>query len=123
MLITPPCCWRGRTDCAPMHSIESFPPAAEALPPEAFDDGLMDGSVRPLTFVCVGCVRAAARGLARDAYRLCWKSGGTDDIRDYDEQDLAHQAAVIGQALALLASRRMAGATIEVPTGAPEIAG
>lgn len=112
MLMPPPRCWRNRTDCEPLHAIEALPEVMSDDDWTALETGAMD----PPSFVCAGCVRPADRAIAQDAYRVCWKNDAVDEIGDYDEQDLAHTAAVIVQAMAIIATRRVNGGMIDVPT-------
>lgn len=112
MLMKPPRCWRNLPECEPLHSIEALPPNMD----DAAWTALETGETNPLSFVCAGCVREADRVVPRDAYRVCWMNDEVDEMGEYDEQDLAHQAAVITQAMAIIAARRIAGGMIEVPT-------
>ena len=71
----------------------------------------------PVSFVCAGCVHPEARAeLPQDAYRICFKNHVVDEMSDNDEQDLTHLIAVISQALAVIATRRVNGGMIDVPT-------
>lgn len=122
MLMTPPRCWRKLDDCSPLHSIEGGLP--ENMAPSDWDD-LESGALDPPTFICAGCVREDARAIPQDAYRVCWVNDEVDEMGEYDEQDLAHQVAVLGQALAIIAARRVNSGTIDVMTmqGAEEHVG
>lgn len=112
----PPRCWRGRDDCDPLHSVESFGPG-EANFDEVDFDAIANGERNPISFVCCGCVAEKARtDCPQDAYRVCWKNELVDEIGDYDEQDLTHTLMVISQALGVLATRRVNSGIIEVPT-------
>jgi hypothetical protein len=102
-------CWRGRDDCTAFAAIE-------APPPDTSDEQMATLDFAPISFVCCGCVREDARIVPQDAYRLCFKNAEVDDMSDNDEQDLAHLLAVISQALAAIAARRVNGGMIEVPT-------
>ena len=107
-------CWRDRDDCEPLHSVESF----GDFEPETEQDfeEIMSGAREPDSFVCAGCVHDSNRAVPQDAFRLCWKNDQVDEIGEYDEQDLTHTMMVISQALGVLATRRVKGETIEVPT-------
>src|SRR6185312_10573699 len=109
MLMLPIRCWRGRDDCEPLHSIESTPPD---LTPEQYESP----EFQPESFVCCGINHSESRHHKQDCYRLCFKNADTDQISDNDLQDLTHVAAVIGQALAVTATRMVKGGTVEVPT-------
>lgn len=109
MLMLPIRCWRGRDDCEPLHSIEATPPDQT---PEEFEDP----EFTPASFVCCGINHSDSRETKQDCYRLCFKNADTDTITDNDIQDLAHQGAVIAQALAITATRMVNGGTVEVPT-------
>lgn len=112
MLMKPPRCWRNRDDCEPYHSVEGLP---ENMTEDMFI-ALEEGALAPNSFVCAGCVSVAERAIPQDAYRVCWKNDLVDEMGEYDEQDLAHMAAVITQTQAIIASRRTNGGMIEVPT-------
>lgn len=105
----PPKCWRGRDDCEPLHMID-------AMPADVFEEDFMTFNYTPVSFVCAGCVHTKDRALAQDAYRVCFKNEATDEMSDNDEQDLTHMLAVISQALAVIATRRVNSGTIDVPT-------
>jgi hypothetical protein len=111
MLMTPPRCWRNLDDCKPMHSIEALPPNMT----DADYDALEGGSLQPYSFVCAGCVRESARAVPQDAYRLCWVNDQVDEMGEYDEQDVAHQIAVLSQLQAIISARRTAQGFITVP--------
>lgn len=87
---------------------------------EADFEALENGSLKPVSFICAGCVHDAERAIPQDAYRVCWSNAEVDEIGEYDEQDLTHQLAVISQALAIIASRRVNGGTIDVVTMQPD---
>lgn len=111
MLMKPPRCWRNRTDCTPLHSIEG------GLPAEMSDrdwDALESGALNPPSFVCGGCVKVSERVVEQDAYRLCWVNDDVDETGEYDEQDIAHQMAVLSQMLGIISARRTASGTIHV---------
>lgn len=105
----PPRCWRRRDDCAPLAAIDAPP---EGVTEESF----LGFDYDPHSFVCCGCIVPERRSIPQDAYRLCWKTPLVDEMGDHDEQDLAHQNAVVAQGLALIATRRVNGGMIEVPT-------
>ena len=111
MLMTPPRCWRNRPDCSPLHSIEALP---DNMTDEKWD-ALESGALDPLSYVCAGCVRVADRVVPQDAYRVCWVNDEVDEMGEYDEQDVAHQLAVLSQLLAIIAARRTNRDTMEVP--------
>lgn len=112
MLMTPMRCWRNRTDCKPMHSIEGFD---EPLTDDRLDL-LEAGKIAPGSFVCCGCVDEAERIIPQDAYRVCWKNDEIDELGDWDEQDLAHHVAVLSQAMAIIAAKRANGEPVADPT-------
>ena len=112
MLMRPPRCWRTRSDCEPLHSIEGFD--ADLTETDMID--LEEGRKDPDSFVCCGCVAEAERVIPQDAYRVCWRNDEIDELGEWDEQDLAHHVAVLSQALAIIAARRTAGGMIDVPT-------
>jgi hypothetical protein len=112
MMMKPARCWRARTDCEPLHSIEGLPENMS----EADWDALESGKMEPKSFVCAGCVVQAERVIPQDAYRVCWKNDVVDELGEWDEQDLTHHVAVLGQALAIIASRRVNSGMIDVPT-------
>lgn len=109
MLMTPFRCWRDRTDCEPLHSIEGF---SEDVTPEEYESP----DFKPRSFVCCGINHSKSRDVAQDCYRLCFKNDTVDDMSDNDIQDLTHLVAVVGQALAITATRMVNGGTVEVPT-------
>lgn len=112
MLIKPPRCWRNRSDCEPLHSVEAIP---ENMTKEDWGD-LEGGRLDPDSFVCGGCVKEPERVIPQDAYRVCWKNDEVDEMGEYDEQDIAHQLTVLSQMVACIASRRTNSGMIEVPT-------
>lgn len=114
MLMSPPRCWRNLPDCQPMHSVEGGLPED----PEAFLDFMDNSTAAPPSFVCGGCVSEANRAVPQDAYRLCWVNGEVDEMGEYDEQDIAHQMAVLSQMLGIIAARRTASGHIDVPADA-----
>lgn len=112
-------CWRGRDDCVSMASVEAPP------------DGVTQDQMETLnfeaeSFVCCGCIKASARTIPQDAYRICFKNHAVDEMSDNDDQDMAHLGYVIAQANAIIATRRVnqgvistldpEGDMIEVPT-------
>jgi hypothetical protein len=109
MLMTPFRCWRGRDDCEPLHSIEAMP---EGLTPEQYESS----DFNPVSFVCCGINHSDSREAAQDCYRLCFKNEATDEMSDNDIQDLTHIVAVVGQALAISASRVVNAGAVTVPT-------
>lgn len=109
MLMTPFRCWRNRTDCEPLHAIE-------ATPPDMDMDEFESPDFTPDSFVCCGINHSSSRQVKQDAYRLCFKNDASDEMSDNDLQDLTHINAVIGQALAITATRMVKGGTVEVPT-------
>jgi len=114
----PPRCWRRRDDCEPLGAVDA-PPAGLS------EDAFLAFDYDPFSFVCCGCVAEDRRSLPQDAYRLCWKTPVVDEIGDYDEQDIAHTMLVFAQALAVIATRRVNGGMIGVPTrqAAPDVQG
>ena len=104
-----PICWRERTDCDPLHCIDGVDSSVT-------QEQLMEMDYTPNSFVCVGCVNEENRIIPQDAYRLCFKNSASDEMTDNDVQDLTHIMAVISQALAVDATRRINGGVIEVPT-------
>jgi len=109
MLMKPFRCWRNRTDCEPLHSIE-------AVPPDLSPDQYESPDFNPVSFVCCGINHAEGREFAQDSYRFCFKNEATDEMSDNDLQDLTHMAAVVTQALAITATRMVNNGTVEVPT-------
>lgn len=110
MLMKPFRCWRNRTDCEPLHSIEAMP---EDMTPEEYESP----EFNPKSFVCCGIVHDEARAdLPQDCYRLCFKNEVTDEMSDNDLQDLTHIVAVVGQAIAITATRMVNSGTVQVPT-------
>jgi hypothetical protein len=107
MLMKPIRCWRRREDCEPLHAIEAMPETIEEYESEDFT---------PVSFVCCGLSHPEGRELAQDCYRLCFKNDAGDEMTDNDIQDIAHIGAVIGQALAITATRMVNSGTVEVPT-------
>ena len=109
MLMTPFRCYRNRIDCEPLHAIEAMP---EGMTPEEFEAP----EFAPVSFVCCGINHAEGREVAQDAYRLCFKNAATDEMSDNDIQDLTHIVAVVGQALAITATRMVNSGSVNVPT-------
>ena len=104
-----PVCWRGRTDCEPLHCID-------AAPESATQEQLEELDYTPESFVCSGCIPEEKRVIPQDAYRLCFKSDEVDDMSDNDVQDLSHLITVTAHALAVDASRKINTGFIEIPT-------
>jgi len=102
-------CWRGREDCESFDSIEA---TEEPLTEEQ----LCTLDYEPKSFVCCGCIVDEHRQIEQDAYRLCFKNDCADEMSDNDEQDLTHILAVVSKALAIVATRRVNGGCVEVPT-------
>jgi hypothetical protein len=109
MLMTPFRCWRNRTDCEPLHSIEALPPGQTA-------DEYESPEWTPESVVCCGINHSGSREMKQDCYRLCFKNAAGDEMTDNDIQDLAHIQAVIAQAIAITATRMVNGGTVAVPT-------
>lgn len=109
MLMKPIRCWRGRDDCEPLHSIEATP---DDLTPEQYESP----DFKPATFVCCGINHSDSREVAQDCFRLCFKNDATDEMTDNDIQDLTHIVAVVGQALAIAATRSVNSGAVTVPT-------
>ena len=103
-----PKCFRGRTDCDPIHCIDGVGDQ------ELTEDQMIDFGYEPVSFICTGLAHNPK--LPQDAYRLCFKNKAVDDMSDNDIQDLAHLANVVTAAIALDATRRVNGGTVEVPT-------
>lgn len=108
-LMTPCKCWRGRTDCMSLASVEAIP---DGTP----EDQMEYLNYEPVSFVCCGIIAEAERKIEQDAFRLCFKNEATDEMTDNDEQDLSHVAYVIAQAQAVFASRNVNSGTVRVPT-------
>lgn len=104
-----PKCWRGRTDCEPLHCIDGVDSSVT-------EEQLITMDYLPDSFVCCGCVNIESRTIPQDAYRLCFKSDGGDEMTENDVQDLTHLVAVVSGALAVDATRRINTGFIEVPT-------
>lgn len=81
MIKIPHSCPRGRKDCIALARIEC-------------DDGS--------TFFCCGENDGTARPVPQDIYTVCFKGPHRDDISFYDKVDLAHQASVLVQSLAVV---------------------
>lgn len=116
MIMKPPRCWRNLTECEPLHSVEGLPPNMT----DADYDALEGGTMQPASFICGGCVKEEARAIPQDAYRMCWVNDEVDEMGEYDEQDITHQMLVMSQVLAIIASRRVNGGTIDVMTNQAE---
>lgn len=101
-------CFRGRTDCQSFHVIE-------ATPPNITEEQFQTLDYNPESFVCCGCIDPAHRSIPQDAYRVCFKNRAGDEISDNDEQDLTHLIAVASTALAVIATRKIASGSIDVP--------
>ena len=102
-------CWRNRADCQSFHAID-------APPDDVTEEQFYERDYQPKSFVCCGCVKDQNRALPQDAYRVCWKNSVVDEMGEYDEQDLTHMLAVTTHALAVIATRRVNGGMIDVPT-------
>lgn len=109
MMMTPHRCWRGRTDCEPLHAIEGH---AEPIT----DAHVADPAFAPHSFLCCGLIREDGRHFLQDCYRLCSKGPMTDEMSDNDLQDMTHTMAVISQALAVSATRMINEGAVSVPT-------
>lgn len=107
-IILPPRCWRRRDDCEPLGAVD-------AAPEDVSEEDFVTASYEPTSFVCCGCIAPEARTIPQDAYRLCWRNDVVDETGGYDEQDLTHTMAVVSQALAVVATRRVNGGTVDVP--------
>lgn len=108
-LITIGKCFRNRTDC------QSFS-VIEATPDNVTEQQLDELDFVPKSFVCCGLICREKRDPPQDAYRLCFKNEVGDEMTDNDEQDLTNILAVISNALAVVAVRRMNHGHINVPT-------
>lgn len=108
MLMKPFRCWRNRDDCEPLHSIEAMP---ADMTPEEYESP----DFNPASFVCCGLNHSGSRELEQDCYRLCFKNDATDEMSDNDIQDLTHIVAVVGQALAISATRMVNAGSVSVP--------
>lgn len=102
-------CFRGRRDCKSLSVIESPPDDVTQEQFETLD-------FVPKSFVCCGCVALADRALPQDAYRVCFKNDAGDEMSDNDEQDLLHLIKVCTDALAVMATRKVASGVISVPS-------
>lgn len=100
-------CWRGRTDCYALDTVEAPP---DDITQEQFET--MDFT--PKSFVCCGSVDPAARTLPQDAFRLCFKNQCSDEMTDNDIQDLAHIQHVIATSMAIYATRIVNSGSVEV---------
>ena len=105
----PPRCWRRRDDCEPLAAVD-------AAPDGITEDQFLEFDYDPFSFVCCGCVAPENRVIPQDAYRICWKNPQVDEMGEYDEQDITHQMLVMSQALAVVATRRVNGGMVEVPS-------
>ena len=101
-----PKCWRGRSDCEPIHCIDAEP---EGLTEEDY----LNFNYAPESFVCTGCVEKP--GVKQDQYRLCFKNHASDEMTDNDLQDLTSIIAVVGAALNLDAVRKVNNGIVEIP--------
>lgn len=110
-----PLCWRRREDCVPFQAIDGVGDQ------DLTEDQILDLDYEPASFVCCGCINPDARVLPQDAYRVCWKNSAVDEMGDYDEQDLTHLQAVVGHALAVLATRRVNSGAVHVPAGEGQV--
>lgn len=104
-----PKCWRGRTDCSPIHCIDG-------VDEEPTNEQMETLDYEPNSFICCGLNDGNTRKLPQDVYRLCFKNDVSDEMSDNDVQDLTHIVSVVGQALAFDATRKVNSGTIEVPT-------
>ena len=104
-----PKCHRGRDDCQPVHCIDNAPEDTD-------EEDLFTVNYTPTSFVCSGIINDGARKIQQDCYRLCFKNDCVDDMSDNDEQDLTHVISCAAQALALGATVKVNGGSIEVPT-------
>lgn len=102
-------CWRGRADCESFDSIE-------AIPEDTPEERVYELDYEPKSFVCCGCIIDKHRAIKQDAYRLCFKNSCSDEMSDNDEQDLTHILAVVSKALAIVATLRVNGGTVQIPT-------
>lgn len=107
-LLTTEKCFRGRTDC------QSFD-VIEATPPDITEEQWQTLEFQPDSFVCCGCIDPKHRDPKQDAYRICFKNAGSDEMSDNDEQDLVHLVRVATTALAVIATRRVSRGYIDVP--------
>lgn len=106
-IITPFKCWRGRSDCMSLASVEG-------IPDDVSEEQLETLQFEPKSFVCCGCVSVESRTIAQDAYSLCFKNDVCDDRTLNDEQDLSHLLYVISQSLAVIATRKVNSGSIAV---------
>lgn len=74
-------CPRGRNDC------------------EAYSQIISSGHE---SFICCGRNDGTTRAKEQDKFRLCLKNESDDVMHDVDLRDLAHQASVITQAMAII---------------------
>ena len=103
-----PKCFRGRDDSDPIHCIDGIGDQ------ELTEAQIIELDYEPVSFVCTGIAHKPE--LPQDAYRLCFKNDVTDEMSDNDIQDMSHIANVVTAALALDATRKVNGGTVEVPT-------
>lgn len=87
-----PKCWRGRTDCQPIHCIDG----TDENPSE---EDFFNMTYEVNSFICCGENDGTTRALPQDKYRLCFKNDEVDEMSDNDLQDLTSVAAIITQAL------------------------
>ena len=102
-----PKCHRGRTDCEPIDCID-------AVPEGTTEEQYMMMDYVPVSFVCSGFT--SNQEIKQDCYRLCFKNHVFDEMSDNDEQDLTHMMRVMSSALAVSATRKVKGGSVEVPT-------
>lgn len=101
-----PICWRGLTDCEPVHCIDAAPAGLD-------EQDYMEFNYTPESFVCSGV--SLNPELPQDQYRLCFKNSVCDDMSDNDLQDLTSIMSVISAALNLDAVRKAASGIVEIP--------
>ena len=82
MFYLPEKCLRGKTTCAPLSQIQS-------------DCGT--------SFFCCGENDGSERIVKEDKYTVCFKGEFRDEESNNDKRDLIHNAAVLVQALAIIA--------------------
>ena len=103
-----PVCWRGRSDCEPIHCIDSAPEGTT-------EEQVINFDYKPTSFVCSGRVTESNRTVKQDAYRLCFKNHCCDDISDNDLHDLTSVMAVVSAALNYDAIMKVNNGIVELP--------
>ena len=88
-LCIPDKCFRGKSTCKPLSSIESDINEEDGMPHSFICVGMNDGSEVP-------------EDRQQDKYTVCWHNSSLDDMSFWDKRDLTDTASVLLQGLSAI---------------------